>query len=508
MIPIYSQFAQIDHSTGKIPGVGALRYGDLWRGCVGAYAPILGVSGNYWIDFTAYRHHGVRTNGLLWTNDGGYCGEFDGDNDFVELGTISTTNPLQLADGELTISLWLNPDKTGDSYQRLVDRSSSGNGSNGFAFYMDISTYYPSFTANGSGAQSKANAAPVGGVWSHLLVTVANGAFPEFYINGVNVGRSANGTTHNVPLASTNMRIGTWNHSTGREYNGKMDDVRFYDRVLSQREITLLSQYRGVAYEVEPRFSVYYIPPPSGAISGSSSVSVSTSGSLSATGAISGDSAISVTTSGAMVASGSLSGSSSVSFSSSAALTASGAMAGSSSLSINTSGSLTASGGLAGLSSVNISTSGSVDALGLMTGSSSVSVSTSGALTGSGSLSGLSQADFTTTGDLIGSGALSGSSAVSFTTSGELGLPATSPISGSSTVTFNTSGVLTATGSLNGESSVSITTGGAMFAPELVPTEGFLEYTLEGSPMHYTLNGSLFHYELDGEPLHYTLQET
>ena len=122
MIPIYSQFAQIDHSTGKIPGVGALRYGDLWRGCVGAYAPILGASGNYWIDFTAYRHHGVRTNGLLWTNDGGYCGEFDGDNDFVELGTISTTNPLQLADGELTISLWLNPDKTGDDFQRLVDR--------------------------------------------------------------------------------------------------------------------------------------------------------------------------------------------------------------------------------------------------------------------------------------------------------------------------------------------------------------------------------------------------
>jgi len=60
-------------------------------------------------------------------------------------------------------------------------------------------------------------------------------------------------------------------------------------------------------------------------------------------------------------------------------------------------------------------------------------------------------------------------------------------------------------GVLSGTSTVNINTEAAIFAPELVPTEGFLEYTLEGAPMHYTLNGSPLHYELDGEPAHYTL---
>jgi hypothetical protein len=33
------------------------------------------------------------------------------------------------------------------------------------------------------------------------------------------------------------MRIGTWNHSTGREFNGKIGAVRIYNRVLSAAEI-------------------------------------------------------------------------------------------------------------------------------------------------------------------------------------------------------------------------------------------------------------------------------
>lgn len=506
MIPIYSQFAQIDHSAGKIPGVGDLRHESLWRGCVGAYAPILGASGNYWIDFTAYRHHGVRTNGLLWTNDGGYCGEFDGDNDFVELGTIKTNDPLQLSSGQMSISLWLNPDQTGDSFQRMIDKSDSGNASNGYMIYIDnnVGGRFGFGVIDSTKQAVTDQSFPTG--WAHWVVTLVNGNPVKFYLNGVQTGYTKGAATNlTIPNVQTNMRFGTWNHSTGREYNGKMDDVRFYNRILTDREIRTLSQYRGVAYEVEPRFSVYYIPPPSGAISGSSTVSLTTSGSLTATGALSGDSAVSVTTSGAMVATGSMSGSSSVSFTSSATLTASGAMTGTSSASFTTSGDLTASGSLSGSSSVSISTGGSADALGLMTGSSSVSMATSGALTGSGTLSGSSQAEFTTSGDLSGTGALSGSSTVSFTTSGELEIPGVTPISGSSTVTFNTSGVLTATGSLSGESTVSITTDGAIFAPELVPTEGFLEYTLDGSPTHYTLNGSPAHYELDGEPAHYTL---
>ncbi|MHC4266344.1 MAG: right-handed parallel beta-helix repeat-containing protein, partial [Planctomycetota bacterium] len=42
---------------------------------------------------------------------------FDGKNDYVELGTVEATDPLALADSNFTISAWIKPKLTGDSYQ-------------------------------------------------------------------------------------------------------------------------------------------------------------------------------------------------------------------------------------------------------------------------------------------------------------------------------------------------------------------------------------------------------
>lgn len=186
---------------------------------------------------TAGTNHGTLTNGCAWSVSGGRHFEFDGLDDYIELGTITDSNPISLSGSNThSVEVWFRGEASGDLYQRIIDKSTAGNAAGGWAIIANDTPANDtrwSYAVNGTSAFSSE------GIWNpsvwYQMLLVHNGSNISIYRNTVNV--STYSMTQRPPSTTANMRIGTWNHSTGREYSGQIGAVRIYDRVLTTAEI-------------------------------------------------------------------------------------------------------------------------------------------------------------------------------------------------------------------------------------------------------------------------------
>jgi hypothetical protein len=197
-------------------------------------------SGNTWYDLSGKGNNGTISGATHTSGAGGYF-EFDGDNDYVDLGTISTSNVLQMnnpSGGGLTVSWWGYFDDTGDDFQRIFDKSNGGTASNGWAIYTSATGSNTTTLHLGSaGSDQVISNSYLTSTWQNWCVTwVKSSGTYVTYLNGV---QDKTGTrTWNVPSSQTNARIGSWNHSTGREHNGKIACLKIYDKALTSTEVT------------------------------------------------------------------------------------------------------------------------------------------------------------------------------------------------------------------------------------------------------------------------------
>ena len=166
--------------------------------------------------------------------------EFDGDDDHINLGVIPTSHILQMNDpsgGGLTVSWWGNFDDTGDSFQRIFDKSNGGSASNGWAIYTSSTGSNTTTLQLGSaGSDQVISNSYLTSTWQNWCVTwVKSSGTYVTYLNGV---QDKTGTrTWNIPSVETQASIGSWNHSTGREYNGKLASLKIYDKALTASEV-------------------------------------------------------------------------------------------------------------------------------------------------------------------------------------------------------------------------------------------------------------------------------
>ena len=159
--------------------------------------------------------------------------EFDGLDDFLELG--SQSGNLRLANESGSISAWVKPTLSGDSFQRIVDKSDGSNAQNGYAMLVHTTGVIQTNINNSIIMNSTTTL--VSDKWQHVVWTW-NGTNHKIYISGLLSDTVSNTTT--PPSATTNMRIGSWNHSTAREYKGKMTEVGIYNRCLTALEVASL----------------------------------------------------------------------------------------------------------------------------------------------------------------------------------------------------------------------------------------------------------------------------
>lgn len=140
--------------------------------------------------------------------------------------------------GDFSIQFWIKSDTTGSPY---VIGQGSGNYNFILGFFTVSNTVQFGLNNNNSGLSNSATTLITStGVWYHV-VFVANrtGGQSLFYINGVQQGATGTataGTVYGGPLIVGNYAGG----STNSAPDGIMDEVAYWNRVLTAGEVTTL----------------------------------------------------------------------------------------------------------------------------------------------------------------------------------------------------------------------------------------------------------------------------
>ena len=162
----------------------------------------------------------------------GSCYSFDGSDDYIEIND----NPrLKMLTGG-TISAWIYPETLGEqSWGAIMDRSTSSGGLNGFAFVLTSGNRLYFQINNGTAMYSSSNTITLN-KWQLVAVTFNNSG-RNFYINGLNVTASGGDQILLPPDNVHVVRIGNRSYATDITFDGYIDEVLMYDKVLSVFQI-------------------------------------------------------------------------------------------------------------------------------------------------------------------------------------------------------------------------------------------------------------------------------
>ena len=190
-------------------------------------------SGNIAYDSSFYNNHGT-IYGATWT-DGkfGKALSFDGVDDYVEVPYDASLDPSS----ELTIEHWIYPRAfaTGVT-QRIVQRAG---GTWGTYLVVDSSElwFYVDTTDDGGSWQRVKYALPSTHQWYHIVGTY-DGSELRLYVNGElkdsTPQSKAPDKAEGIPLNIGRTQAGI------QYFNGTIDEVRIYNRALSENEIKML----------------------------------------------------------------------------------------------------------------------------------------------------------------------------------------------------------------------------------------------------------------------------
>ena len=207
---------------------------DITDGLVGYY-PLDEGTGNTAFDLSGNGHDGILPDsGVTWIPSGFINGGINIDGtkgSDIKLGTWDPTDGT----GQLSLTFWINWAQSGNANQGLISKRDAWS-ADGMLFDLRLRNGNNSFRLLSVGGGTISTAAdvlaPFIGQWAHVAATF-DGTTARLYLNGEEVGSGefslGNGTT-------AEMRIGSYN-SNSPTFNGDMDEVRIYNRALTQADI-------------------------------------------------------------------------------------------------------------------------------------------------------------------------------------------------------------------------------------------------------------------------------
>jgi hypothetical protein len=169
--------------------------------------------------------------------------DFNGSDDFIN--TASSNIPAGVAGSDVAVSFWINA----DSFSTETGLICKGGSSTGFDWVVTISSGKIWVRTNG-GNNGGTSATLSTNTWYHVVATWGAGAGHIVYVNGVagsfvSTADTSSSTDNNVYVGKS-MNNGTPNYAF---FNGTLDDVRIYDRILSEYEIDELVRESHTSYE-------------------------------------------------------------------------------------------------------------------------------------------------------------------------------------------------------------------------------------------------------------------
>ena len=186
-------------------------------------------------DYSDGENTGVLTNAperLTTGCKGGICLNFNGTDKYVTIGSTSTLE----ATGDMTLAVWMYPTNCAAGRQGIVSKAYN----NEFDLLLESNCAVSFFQGDGTWeeiAEPEGLSAPEN-VWTHItVVRTASDDTLSFYQNGMLLGTDA---YVGDPTASANPIIIGKRDGTTYYFNGRVDDVRVYDRALSADEVNHL----------------------------------------------------------------------------------------------------------------------------------------------------------------------------------------------------------------------------------------------------------------------------
>lgn len=193
-------------------------------------------------DISGNGNHGTYNGGMGTvadtSNGGSRCYDFDGSNDYIDLSLSSAIG------NTFSVSLWIYFDAaTASTNETFI--SNDGWRSGGWLAQKHST---PSFRYAEQGAQPFLDntGITVNTTWMHLVVVREAGGTVRQYKNGVQLSNTI--STFASSITRTIVNIGRRYDIASQYLDGRMDDIRIFDRALSTSEITALASKRG--YEV------------------------------------------------------------------------------------------------------------------------------------------------------------------------------------------------------------------------------------------------------------------
>ena len=171
--------------------------------------------------------------------------EFDGNGDYVDCGNAEI---FSITDA-FSLTVWINWRAAGATWQTVIAK---GNNAWRLARGGDTQTMDFGFTDGGVRgwlAVRTASNVPFG-EWHHVTATIDKIEGAKIYLDGVLEG--ANPDTGGITVGNHPVHLGENAQATNRFWNGLIDDVQIYRRVLSPTEIKELIQPLVKAKDPEP----------------------------------------------------------------------------------------------------------------------------------------------------------------------------------------------------------------------------------------------------------------
>lgn len=178
-------------------------------------------------DYSENSNNGVNNGATI---SSGYNGSlsymFNETSNYINILGNSTIEPENL-----TVSAWINMDTTAPIARNIFCTKWSG-----YSFEIEETSRIPYFRLTGPGDCRSSSALTLGS-WQLLVGTFEKGIGSKIYLDGVLKGTTNTAT----PITySANAVLNVGRYAGGVYFNGKIQDVRIYNRALSAEEIEIL----------------------------------------------------------------------------------------------------------------------------------------------------------------------------------------------------------------------------------------------------------------------------
>jgi len=230
---------------------------NLWDGKVGHWVPSLGVQGSTLFDVSGYGNDGTLTNmtSAAWVvGRNGYALDFDGTNDKVIMNDNATLEPHIGSSGVMTITAWIHTNSL-TTAQAIVTKYNSSTGNRAYAFRVTSAGKIDFFGSDLSlsNGDTVISTNTISQTWTFVTLTfdasisgdITNKA--KLYINGIQeigVRGWSKGTFTQFSDTTAKLQIGdTDDPAPDIPFNGLINDVRLYNRILLDSEIWQLYTY-------------------------------------------------------------------------------------------------------------------------------------------------------------------------------------------------------------------------------------------------------------------------